>query len=315
MSSSPPSPSPSASPSPSLYTRTATALSSLLDPWLFMALSLSYVPRAMHTVLTQPQSPHSPISPTSPSSSPWSRFSDTWFALFWADAGRRMRESADAKVLPLLSGGVSGVVLELGAGTGVWVDVWAGLRGRVERVYGVEPSAGSPQQHGGGGAALRRAVRRAGIEDLYEIVPVGIEDLGGDEEEKEKKGEKKEKREKEKKWDGRIEQGSVDCVVSILTLCSVPDPEARVRELYGYLKPGGRFYVYEHVRSEHSWYMRLYQRFLNIFWPHLVGNCCLCRRTEKILRDAGPWSRIEVGQPPAEQWHHCLPHILGVFTK
>ncbi|KAI1486591.1 S-adenosyl-L-methionine-dependent methyltransferase [Biscogniauxia mediterranea] len=286
-----------------------------------MCLSLSYVPRAAaRTLLTSP-SP-SPSSSLSSSSLRWwqwwARFTDIWFTLFWADGGRGIRASAEPNVLPLLMGvggegggeggesdgeGVGGVVLELGAGTGLWVDVWAAprLRPRIERVYGVEPNADAHP-------ALRRALRRAGLnnddndDDFYEIVPVG---LGGN-----GKG--------SKKWDGgggRLEKGSVDSVVSILTLCSVPDPEAAVRELYAYLRDGGRFYVYEHVRAEHSWYMRLYQRFLNIFWPHLIGGCSLCRTTEKTIREAGPWSRIEVGQPPAEQWHHCLPHIRGVFTK
>ncbi|KAI1637048.1 S-adenosyl-L-methionine-dependent methyltransferase [Biscogniauxia mediterranea] len=312
MSSSSTSTSPPPPPPSSLYARTAAAVSGLLGPWLFMCLSLTYVPRAARTLLTQQQRPSPSPSSSSSFRRWWVRFTDVWFTLFWADGGRGMRAAAEPNVLPLLmgdgDGGVSGVVLELGAGAGLWVDVWASapLRPRIERVYGVEPNADAHP-------ALRRAVRRAGLDDddddFYEIVPVGIgEDLGG----------KDKSKSKSKKWDGgrrRLDKGSVDCVVSILTLCSVPDPEAAVRELYAYLRDGGRFYVYEHVRSEHSWYMRLYQRFLNIFWPHLIGGCSLCRTTEKTIREAGPWSRIEVGQPPAEQWHHCLPHIRGVFTK
>ncbi|RYC55036.1 hypothetical protein CHU98_g11171 [Xylaria longipes] len=166
----------------------------------------------------------------------------------------------------------------------------------VTRVYGVEPN---PAQH----PALRQAVKDAGLEDVYEVVPVGIEDLSSS-------GEGK-----TKKWDGNIEPGSVDCIVSVLCLCSIPDPERHIPELYRLLRPGGRWYVYEHVKIEHHWYMRFYQRFLNLIWPHFIGGCELCRRTENTLREAGPWASIDIGQPPPVMWYHSLPHILGVLTK
>lgn len=145
--------------------------------------------------------------------------------------------------------GIAGVVLEVGPGSGLWVDVFSdrhmqsssSARGKITRVYGVEPNT---SHH----AALRRAVEVAGLQDVYEIVPVGIEDLSSS-----AGGEKK-------KWEDSIEPGSVDCVVTILCLCSVPDPERHIRELYELLRPGGRWYVYEHVRCRYSWYMRVYQR-------------------------------------------------------
>ncbi|KAG4218079.1 hypothetical protein PC116_g33441, partial [Phytophthora cactorum] len=171
------------------------------------------------------------------------------------------------------------------------VEGSAAVDGVITRVYGVEPNR---DQH----PALRRAIAKAGLEDVYRIVPVGIEDLDD-----------------ATKWDGRVEKGSVDCIVSILCLCSIPDPEKNIGELYQYLKKGGRWYVYEHVRCEHSWYMRAYQGLLNLFWPHMIGGCQLNRQTEKTLREAGPWEKIDVGQPPIEPWYQVVPHILGVFTK
>ncbi|KAI0472760.1 S-adenosyl-L-methionine-dependent methyltransferase [Xylariaceae sp. FL0804] len=164
-------------------------------------------------------------------------------------------------------------------------------RTRVERVYGVEPNA---EHH----PMLRQRIKAAGLEDRYTIVPVGIEDLdqpGG--------------------WDGCVTKGSVDCIMSVLCLCSIPDPERNVRALYGLLRPGGRWYVHEHVRAHYSWYMRAYQRFINIFWPYCLGGCLLCRPTEQTLREAGPWSKIDVGQPPEECWYTFLPHVTGVFIK
>ncbi|KAI1178123.1 S-adenosyl-L-methionine-dependent methyltransferase [Nemania sp. FL0916] len=343
-------------PSPSMLIRTYTVLLSLIDPWLFLSVSLRFIPQtishilstlppltALHTLLLSP-----------------SRFREAWFGQFWAYAGPRIRENAGPRVvLPLLDGrvtggkvvegkavnkGVGGVVLEIGAAQGLWVNVFSdrylyedgdvmgaavagdqksvseGARkgeGRTKRpntartpvthVYGVEPN---PSHH----AALRQAIVAAGLEDVYEIVPVGIEDLssspafpspttsnGG--------------KSKNKKWDGNISPGSVDCIVSVLCLCSIPDPEQHIRELYALLRPGGRWYCFEHVRNDYNWFMRLYQRFVNLAWPHLIGGCQLCRPTEKTLREAGPWTSIDVGHPDDELWHHTVPHILGVFTK
>lgn len=89
---------------------------------------------------------------------------------------------------------------------------------------------------------VRKHIAEAGLEDVYEIVPVGIEDLNNP-----------------SKWGGIVEKESVDCIVSILCLCSIPEPEKNMKELYGYLKKGGRWYIYEHVRLDGNWGLRTYQ--------------------------------------------------------
>ncbi|KAI2625032.1 S-adenosyl-L-methionine-dependent methyltransferase [Hypoxylon sp. NC1633] len=316
----------------SLLTRTREAIDGLLSPWLFLGISASCLPATISELIRERRFAVL-LSPA--------RLKEAWFGYFWGRiAGPNVRLGAGERIVPLLEGrthrgavldapvgrGIAGVVLEVGAGSGLWVDVYrtvAGVQteltglgevddtdgdavvvrrrrdaasddggGRViTRIYGVEPNA---VQHDG----LRRAISKAGLEDVYRIVPVGIEDLDSAD-----------------KWDGRVEKGSVDCIVSILCLCSIPEPEKNVRELYRYLKKGGRWYVYEHVRCEYSWYMRVYQRILNIFWPHFIGGCLLCRQTEKTLREAGPWEELDVGQPPDESWYQAVPHILGTFTK
>lgn len=55
--------------------------------------------------------------------------------------------------------------------------------------------------------------------------------------------------------------------------------------------------------------------FVNLFWPHLIGGCRLRNETAKYLRSAGPWSEIDLAQPPAEPWFNTLPHVLGILTK
>ena len=78
--------------------------------------------------------------------------------------------------------------------------------------------------------SLRRKIKACGLSDVYEIVPCGIEDVV----ELEKHG---------------IVFGSIDTVLSIQVLCSVPDVEKTLRRLYALMKPGGRLVMYEHVRS------------------------------------------------------------------
>lgn len=133
--------------------------------------------------------------------------------------------------------GVVGTVLEVGPGSGNWVSQFSdrgltddnndndqqGRRG-VTRVIGVEPNVGLHP-------ALRASIAEAGLQDVYEILPIGIEGLEAT---------------------GRVQRESVDCVVSILCLCGVPDPRRTIKELYGYLKPGGKFFVFEHVKCSPS---------------------------------------------------------------
>ncbi|ROW03175.1 hypothetical protein VPNG_08159 [Cytospora leucostoma] len=275
----------------------------LLDPWIFMAQSVSHLPSTiLHLVRTR-QLLTTLLHP--------SRLQSAWFGTFWATAGPGVRNTAQARVVPLLQGaisngqivdgnhplgaagekhqhqhqhqqqGIAGTVLEVGPGTGMWVDLFPSMLlpdssssptgrrgggGGITRIYGVEPNAGVH-------AALRRSVVAAGLEDVYEVVPLGVEDLARS---------------------GRVARGSVDCIVSVLCLCGIPDPELNIRELYGYLRPGG---------------------FVNIFWPHLVGGCQLCRDTTRMLKEAGPWTKIDLAQPVGEPWYHPLPHIIGTLTK
>ena len=124
-------------------------------------------------------------------------------------------------VLPKLVPQASGTVLELGPGMGNQLpryDV-----SKLTKVYGVEPNAGLHD-------ALRTKVKECGLENIYEIIPCGVEDVAA----LKKHG---------------ISAGSVDTVLSVQVLCSVPDPDEILRRLYILLKPGGRLITYEHVKS------------------------------------------------------------------
>ena len=169
-----------------------------------------------------------------------SHFSGVLFGNFWSVVGPEVKQSGETKVIPLLEGRlqdgvvleevvnepISGTVLEVGAGSGMWMDVFSRINttNPITKIYGVEPNPMSA-------AALRQKVKEMGMEKVYEVVPVGIEDVDDP-----------------KKWDGHIPPESIDCIVTILCLCSIPEAEKNIKLLYKLLKPGGRWYLYEHVK-------------------------------------------------------------------
>ena len=95
---------------------------------------------------------------------------------------------------------------------------------KITKVYGVEPVFDLHQ-------SLREKIKASGLVDVYEIVPCGIEDVV------------------ELKKHGLVLE-SVDTILSVQVLCSVPDPSEMLRRLYALLKPGGQLIVYEHVKSK-----------------------------------------------------------------
>ncbi|KAK3351980.1 S-adenosyl-L-methionine-dependent methyltransferase [Neurospora tetraspora] len=339
-------------PSPSRLTGAFTTLKqtllALLDPWIFMSLSASYLPTTILSLLRQRRFLALLGGPLLSN-----EFQSAWFGHFWSWAGPQVRGNAEANVVPLLEGrvtkgqivskseahvpGVGGVVLEIGPGSGMWVSLfsdekylkdedeqqghdgeeeheglsasWAtiaseqqqqkqatkkvvGSRQRITQVYGVEPNYGIHP-------LLQHNITQAGLSQTYTILPFGIEDI--------------------ERYAPQIQPESLDCIVSILCLCSIPEPQKNIAILYRYLKPGGRWFVYEHVKccsnKPGGWFMNAYQAFVNLFWPVCLGGCQLRRDTARYLREAGPWTDVDLAQPPKEQWHQTVPHIYGILTK
>lgn len=94
---------------------------------------------------------------------------------------------------------------------------------------------------------LRKRIIEAGLSDVYVIVPVGIEDLDG-----------KGLYGGEQRQGGWVPKGEVDSIVTVLCLCSIPNPRATIKGLYSYLKEGGTWIVYEHIITRHR-FVKYYQ--------------------------------------------------------
>ena len=147
--------------------------------------------------------------------------------------------------------GLSGRVLEVGAGVGTNFALYPET---VEQVIAVEPEP--------------RLRARACLAAANAAIPVTVT------------GETMEQ------FSLDIHAEPFDVVVCSLVLCSVRDPDAALRHLYGLLRPGGQLRYLEHVAS--AGMRGRWQRLVDAtLWPRLFGNCHTHRDTERSLVDAG----------------------------
>lgn len=192
------------------------------------------------------------------------------------------------------------MVLDIGPGTGTQMPL---LRSpAIKAIYGAEPCAGLH-------AELRKKAASEGLADKYTILPCGVAatelipalaDVGLD-----------------------VDSGGVfDTILCVRVLCSVPEMERTVRELYSLLKPGGRLLITEHVvnpwrSAKGSLAGRLAQAVYQCLgWSWYIGDCHLDRDTEKVLRVAaerdGGWESVQLDR--CFEWS-AMPYLSGILVK
>ncbi|MBA3300328.1 MAG: class I SAM-dependent methyltransferase [Thermoleophilaceae bacterium] len=176
----------------------------------------------------------------------------------------------------LLLEGLSGRVLEVGAGNGMNFGHYPPA---VEEVVAIEPEA-----------HLRRKATVAAARAAAPVtVREGVADrLPGP--------------------DSRF-----DAVVLSLVLCSVPDPARALAEAARVLRPGGELRFMEHVLAESPRVARA-QRWLDRTgtWPRLAGGCHCARETRAAIERAG--FGVESCKPfdLGPRFSPTRPHVLGI---
>ena len=110
---------------------------------------------------------------------------------------------------------------------------------------------------------------------------------------------------------------SIDAVVAIWVLCSVPDVAAALRELRRVLRIGGELRFYEHVRSANPAFRAVQHAVDALYWTRALGGCRTTRDTEAEIRAAGlEVTTIERGfHSSSPLTVTSAPYVLGVARR
>ena len=118
---------------------------------------------------------------------------------------------------------------------------------------------------------------------------------------------------------------AVDTIVSVLTLCTVPEPQRAVEGLVrAVLKPGGQLLMYEHVlsqRADVAWW----QRFWTPLWALFFDGCRLDRPSDIMVSDVkvanaegkeeSAWREVNTWGKEGEDEENLWFHSAGRFIK
>ena len=175
-----------------------------------------------------------------------------------------------------LLSGLSGRVVEIGAGTGA---CFAHYPPTVDEVVAIEPEPYLRRhaERAADGAAVSVSVRGG----LADTLP--------------------------------LDDDSFDAAVASLVLCTVPDQARALAELRRVLVPGGELRFLEHVRADGGPKARV-QALADRsgVWPWLAGGCHCSRDTVAAIVAAGFEVEAVRGFDLGPSWGLTAPHLIGV---
>ncbi|MGW6396037.1 class I SAM-dependent methyltransferase [Streptomyces sp. NPDC055103] len=203
------------------------------------------------------------------------------FARFYAKlAGPALEKAGVAEHRRRLLAGLTGEVIEIGAGNGLNFPHYPP---EVRRLVAVEPEPNL----------------RALAQDRTPGTPVPVEMRDAHAEQL------------------PFPDASFDAAVVCLTLCSIADPHAALTELHRVLRPGGQLRFFEHVQADAP-AMRRVQRALDAtVWPRLMGGCHTGRDTRRTIATAG-FALTTIDRFDFPETRIRMPagtHILGTAVR
>jgi len=202
------------------------------------------------------------------------------FARMYLKAADRMERRGAGEHRHKLLEGLSGRVLELGAGNGL---NFAHYPATVTEVIAIEPEP-----------TLREAAEKAAASAPVTVsVRAGTADALP------------------------VADAEMDAAVASLVLCSVPDQARALAELHRVLRPGGELRFYEHVIARRQPKRALLQfADRSGLWPKLAGGCHPARDTGASIEAAGfTIDQCERFGFKASALEPTIPHILGRASK
>ena len=201
------------------------------------------------------------------------------FARFYAKMAVGAEKAGAAEHRRDLLAGLSGTVIEVGAGNGLNFSYYPPT---VSQVLAVEPEP-HLRQHAAA-AAAGAAVPITVVDGTADQLPAG--------------------------------DGDFDAVVASLVLCSVPDQARALAEMHRVIRPGGELRYYEHVRADTPQGARLQDR-MDPVWSFFAGGCHPNRDTEAAIALAG--FRIEDRRPflfqPCFVAKVVSTHVIGCARR
>ncbi|OAL28037.1 hypothetical protein AYO22_03064 [Fonsecaea multimorphosa] len=235
-----------------------------------------------------------------PTASNFKTVRDDAFSKFWtkvtAPVDPPPPPQGSATLIPPLLSRAHGVVLDIGPGSGTYVSLFSD-NPNISAVYGAEPT---PGLH----STLQLRIDEAKLTGKYHILHCSAD-----------KAELLAALAKEGVKPSP--NGMFDTIACVRVLCSVPNLEHTVAELYSLLRPGGELLIVEHIRNpwtkNGSVLGRLAQLVYHLLgWQFFLGGCNMDRDTPAVVKKAAPWEAVDV--KTHFEWT-ALPYAAGTFTK